>query len=144
MITKLDQAIKIAVDAHAGQKDKAGKPYILHPLRVMLKLQGETERIVAVLHDVVEDSDWTLEGLRDEGFPAEVLEALDCLTRRENETYEAFVKRASTNPIARVVKIADLQDNMDLGRIDKPAERDLARVRKYQKALRLLKIVSFI
>ena len=138
MMATLDHAIQIAVQAHAGQKDKAGKPYILHPLRLMLKMHTDTERIAAVLHDVVEDSDWSLEGLCQQGFQEEVITALDCLTRKENETYESFIERVNTNPTARTVKIADLQDNMDLERINNPTEEDFARIEKYRKALKFL------
>jgi len=90
--------------------------------------------MAAVLHDVVEDTDWTLERLRREGFPEEVLEAVDCLTHRDGESYEEFVERVQTNPIARQVKIADLEDNMNIRRIGRLGAKDLERVGKYHRA----------
>ena len=109
--------------------------YLLHPLRLMLRAQSDEERIVAVLHDVVEDSEWTLEGLRAEGFSETVLAAVDSVTRRRGEAYEDFVRRAGENPIGRRVKLADLEDNCDLGRISDPSEKDIARVAKYRCAI---------
>ena len=143
----LEEAIRVAVDAHAGQLDKAGKPYILHPLRVMLALSTDEERIVGVLHDVIEDSQdradgWTLARLRAEGFSADVIEALDSVTRRTiegaMEDYFDFVRRAGANPIGRRVKIADLRDNSDPSRIPAPTAADHARLEKYRRALELL------
>jgi (p)ppGpp synthase/HD superfamily hydrolase len=137
-LATLERAIGIAAQAHAGQVDKAGAPYILHPLRVMLTLGTLEERIVAVLHDVVEDTDWTFDRLRIEGFAESVLEALDAVTRREGESYEDFVRRAAKNPIGRTVKRADLLDNLDLSRIPVPTASDHHRVAKYRNALSLL------
>jgi len=98
----LERALEIAADAHRGQVDKAGEPYLLHPLRVMLRLAGEQERIVALLHDVVEDAPaWTLDRLRAEGFPEEVVLAVDRLTRREGEPYEALIQRILSLGLAR-------------------------------------------
>ncbi len=141
----LERAIQIAVMAHTGQVDKAGAPYILHPLRVMLAQTTEEARIAAVLHDVVEDGDgWTLNRLRAEGFAPEVVEAVAAVTKRPEEegealeVYLAFVRRAAAHPIGRRVKRADLEDNCDLSRIARPAERDLARIDKYRRALELL------
>ena len=131
----LERAIEIAVKAHAGQVDKAGQPYVLHPLRMMLAVTTPEARLAAVLHDVVEDTAVTLDELRAEGFPASVLEAVDALTKRENEDYEAFIRRVAPNPIAREVKLADLRDNSDLSRIAEPTERDFARVEKYRRAI---------
>jgi (p)ppGpp synthase/HD superfamily hydrolase len=137
-MSTLERAIQIAVQAHMGQKDKGGEPYILHPLRVMFKMHTDLERIVAVLHDVVEDSEWTLDHLRDEGFPDQVLAAVDCLTRRSNEPYEDFIERVQVNALARTVKIADLQDNLDASRLPELTDKDIERIRKYQKALTVL------
>ena len=134
----LERAIEIAARAHAGQRDKAGAPYILHPLRVMLRVQTETERIAAVLHDVVEDSAWTLDQLRAEGFGPAVLETIEALTRRPEESYEEFVLRAGAHPIARRVKLADLADNTDAPRIAEPTEQDRARMERYRRAIALL------
>jgi (p)ppGpp synthase/HD superfamily hydrolase len=137
-MSTLERAIAIAAAAHAGQVDKAGAPYILHPLRVMLRLQTDEERIVAVLHDVVEDCDWSLDDLRAEGFSAAVLRAIDSVTKREGEDYETFVARAAADPIGRRVKLADLQDNSDPTRMANPTDHDRARQEKYQRAIRFL------
>lgn len=134
----LERAITIAAQAHAGQVDKAGLPYILHPLRVMLALSTPEERIVGVLHDVIEDSRWTLQDLRQQGFTAEVVEAVDAVTRRPHESYEQFVLRAVRNPIGRQVKRADLTDNCDRSRIARPTDKDRQRLEKYESALRLI------
>jgi len=134
----LERAIAIAAQAHEGQVDKAGQPYILHPLRVMLALDTPDERIVGVLHDVIEDSLWTLQDLRREGFTAAVLDALDAVTRRPGEAYEPFVRRAARNAIGRKVKRADLIDNCDLSRIPHPGDKDRDRREKYERALRLI------
>jgi len=130
----LERAIAIAVEAHRGQKDKYGAPYILHPLRVMSRLQDTRAKTVAILHDVVEDSDWTFKDLKKEGFPKPILDALDCVTRRDDESYEQFVKRSASNLLARRVKLADLEDNMDLRRIPVLTEKDLQRLKKYHRA----------
>ena len=131
----LEEAIALAVEAHKKQKDKSGQPYILHPLRVMFRLQSETERIVAVLHDVVEDSEITFDDLRQMGYNEEVIEALDGVTRREEETYEEFINRSQQNPISRRVKLADLEDNMDIRRLSRElTERDYKRLQRYKQA----------
>ena len=130
----LEKAAKLAEKAHQGQVDKGGQPYILHPGRVMEQCETETEKIVALLHDVMEDTPYTLEDLRQEGFSEEVLEALLCLTHREGEPYMAYIERVCENPLAARVKYADLQDNMDLRRIPEPTERDFARLEKYKGA----------
>lgn len=137
-LSDLTRAIVIAAEAHRGQVDKAGEVYLLHPLRVMLRMKTEEERIAAVLHDLVEDTDWQLEDLRAEGFSEAVLRAVDHLTRREGEVFHLFAKRAALDPIARAVKRADLEDNLDLSRIPHPTEGDLARMAKYRQALKIL------
>ena len=134
----IEEAIRIAVEAHRGQKDRAGAPYVLHPLRMMFRMQTEAERMAAVLHDVVEDTPWTLDDLRGRGFPDEVVEAVDHLTRREGESYEEFVRRAGAHPIARRVKIADLEDNMDVRRTGTVSERDVERLTRYVRAWKSL------
>ena len=133
----LERAIEIAVEAHKGATDKAGAPYILHPLRMMFAVNSEDERIVAVLHDVVEDAEgWDFDRLEEEDFSAEVIEALKTVTKiTEEEDYDAFIARAMSNPIGRRVKIADLKDNMDVTRIGDLVERDMKRLNKYKKAL---------
>jgi len=139
-VPTLEDAIALASLAHKGQCDKADAPFILHPLRMMLKMQTDAERMVAVLHDVVEHTAYTLDGLRHLGFPEEVIEAVDALTRRreEGETYEEFVARAGRNPLARGVKIADLEDNLDLTRIAASTKKNQRRAERYQRALEAL------
>lgn len=137
-MSNLDLAICIAVKVHAGQKDKAGQPYILHPLRVMFAFRSERERIVAVLHDAMEDGDYSLEDLRNDNFPEDIIEAIDCLTKRENESYEEFIVRVSKNRLASRIKIADLRDNLDLTRLEWLEDKDLDRVSKYHSALNIL------
>lgn len=110
----LEFAIQYATRAHLGQMGRDGQPYILHPLRVMLRLASETERIVAMLHDVVEKTTTTLDDLRRAGFADEVVAAVDTLTRREGESYEDLVNRAAAGALTRAVKLADVQDHLDL------------------------------
>ena len=134
----LDTALKIAVEAHTGQADKVGQPYILHPLRIMLAMTTDEERMVAALHDVVEDSSVTLEDLRKAEFSEPVVAAVDALTHREGESYGDYVKRASLNPLAKRIKITDLEDNMNFRRIWKLEERDRERMERYRQALEFL------
>jgi (p)ppGpp synthase/HD superfamily hydrolase len=135
----LERAIAIAAEAHAGQIDKAGAPYVLHPLRMMLRMSSIDERIVAVLHDVCEDCPgWTLDRLHREGFSERIIDALQSVTKRDGEGYEDFVRRSAANPIGRRVKLADLRDNSDLSRIAVPSERDLQRIEKYRRAIDLI------
>jgi (p)ppGpp synthase/HD superfamily hydrolase len=139
-MSTLERAIVIAAEGHAGVKDKGGWPYILHPLRMMLSLSSADERIVAVLHDVCEDCPgWTFERLRGEGFSETVIAAIESVSKREGEDYDAFVRRAAANPIGRRVKLADLEDNCDLSRIIDPTERDLQRIEKYRRAKKFIK-----
>ena len=142
-MTDLERAIALAVETHAGQVDKAGEPYILHPLRVMFSLSSRDERIVGVLHDVVEDGDVSFEDLIKMGFPPVVIDALKAVTKDPEEEgsdkgYQAFVERAGANPIARQVKIADLLDNLDVTRLGEISEKDSRRMSKYLRALRYL------
>jgi (p)ppGpp synthase/HD superfamily hydrolase len=143
-MSTLERAVVIAAEGHAGMTDKAGAPYILHPLRVMLAMTSRNDQIVGVLHDVVEDcggedrGGWTLDKIRDEGFSAEVVEALDSVTKREDEDYCSFVRRAAANPIGRRIKMADLKDNSDLTRIREPQQRDLDRIEKYRDAINII------
>jgi len=141
-MSTLERAIAIAATAHEGQIDKAGAPYVLHPLRMMLRMATLDERITAVLHDVVEDCDVTLEMLRTEGFSDHVIEAIDSVTKRSGESYDDFVQRAASNPIGPRVKLVDLQDNSDLTRIQHPTERDYVRVEKYRRAIEMLNCPS--
>ena len=141
-VATLEDAISIAAEAHRGQRDKAGAPYLLHPLRLMLRMDSEAAMMAAVLHDVVEDSDWTLERLRERGFSEEVVEAVACLTHRDGESYEDFVERLKTNPLARRVKLADLEDNMNVLRIGQLGPKDLQRIEKYHRAWCVLKEIE--
>lgn len=135
----LERAIEIAVEAHRGVLDKGGNPYVLHPLRVMFSLHTEEEKIVGVLHDVVEDSDWTFEDLMAEGFSEAVIEGLKSVTKTdEAEDYEVFVHRAMRNAIGRKVKIADITDNLDVRRIKELKPKDMERLNKYKRALAVL------
>lgn len=134
-MSTLERAIAIAAEAHAGQADMAGAPYILHPLRVMLRMTTEDERIAAVLHDVVEDCPaFPIDRLAVARFSPDVLAALDALTRREGESYGDFIERAGANPLARRVKLADLADNSDLSRLPNPGPADFRRQEKYRRA----------
>jgi (p)ppGpp synthase/HD superfamily hydrolase len=138
-MSTLERAIAIAAEAHAGQVDKAGAAYVLHPLRVMLAVATPEERIVGVLHDVCEDCPgWSFERLRAEGFSEAVLAGLDAVTKREGEDYPDFVRRAAADPIGRAVKLADLRDNCDLARIASPGEADFRRIEKYRQAIAMI------
>ena len=149
----LEKAIKIAVEAHTGQVDKGGNPYILHPLRVMLSLDSEEERIVGVLHDVVEDcKGWSWERLKEQGCSDKLIEALKSVSKTPEEEaeyrslledeklghYLEFIQRAKANKIGRKVKAADIRDNLDISRIDDITEQDINRLNRYKKALSLL------
>jgi len=134
---KLEQAIQLATRLHAGQVDKAGEDYIQHPLRVMQAVDGETAKIVAVLHDTLEDTAIALSDL-EESFGSEVAAAVQALTRSPEEDYFDFIRRVKQNAIATAVKVADLHDNMNLSRLPTVTEKDMARYAKYQKALELL------
>ena len=134
-MSTLEKAIALAVKVHQGQTDRAGAPYILHPLRVMFRLQGDVEQIVGVLHDVVEDSETTFDDLRRMGFNETVITALDAVTRRDDEAYEEFVERSAAQSLARRVKLADLADNMDVRRFSGDlSAKDLARLNRYRRA----------
>lgn len=138
-MSTLQRAIEIATEAHMGQFDKAGKDYIGHPLRVMEMGKTEDEKIVGVLHDVIEDTDWTFEKLEAEGFSPEVIAALRCVTKiTENENYDDFIDRVKKNPLAVAVKINDLSDNMDIRRLPYLSDKDVKRLKKYLKAYKRL------
>ena len=132
-MSTLERAIAIAAQAHAGQTDKAGEPYILHPLRLMLAMETGLERIVAVLHDVVEDSGITLEKLRAEGFAEEAVAAIDALTKRDGESKMDAAARAKGNALALRVKLADNADNQDMILTSDPTEADVARIEEYRR-----------
>ena len=138
-MSTLERAIEIATEAHKGQVDKAGNEYIGHPLRVMEMGKTLEEKIVGVLHDVVEDTDWTFERLEAEGFAPEVIAALRCVTKTsDNENYDDFIERVKKNPLAVAVKINDLTDNMDIRRLPYLSDKDVKRLKKYLKAYKRL------
>ena len=138
-MSNLQRAIEIATLAHKGQFDKSGKDYIGHPLRVMEMGKTEEEKIIGVLHDVIEDTDWTFEALEKEGFSKEVMNALRCVTKlSENENYDDFIERVKKNPLAVAVKINDLSDNMDIRRLPYLSDKDVKRLKKYLKAYKKL------
>ena len=144
----LQRAIEIAVDAHKTDIDKGGNPYILHPLRLMMQMDTEDEKIVAVLHDVVEDhgEQWSMEKIKAEGFPTSVIRGLESVTKMPEEesdasddVYFSFVRRAAADPIGRKVKFADIKDNLDITRLGRDiTENTVARLRKYKKALDIM------
>jgi (p)ppGpp synthase/HD superfamily hydrolase len=135
IMATIERAIEIAVGAHAGQREKAGASYITHPLRVMAAVTDGEAQIVAVLHDVVEASGWTIDELRAEGFSETVLVAVDALTRRDGEAYVDFVDRAKSNALARIVKRADLLDNIERTRLARSGASDDERSARYVEAL---------
>ncbi len=139
-MSSLNRAIEIAREAHLGQVDKSGMDYINHPLRVMSLCETETEKIVGVLHDVIEDSNFTFEYLINEGFSDEVIEALRCITKlSEEENYDSFIERVKQNNLAVRVKICDLTDNLDVRRLKTITEKDFIRLSKYLHAYHSLR-----
>ncbi len=130
----IEKAIKIAVDAHQGQIDRYGQPYILHVLRVMLAGENREEQICGALHDVVEDSDWTTEDLLKEGFPAHIVEVVRLMTIEAGDDYQQKMDDLEGNELAIKVKLNDLRDNMDLKRYNLLDEKDRLRVNKYLSA----------
>ena len=134
MEERLQKAIELATEAHKGQTDRAGKPYIGHVTRVMQAGKTLEERMAGVLHDIVEDTPWTFEDLLREGIPADVVDAVRCLTKIENESYDRFIERVKTNPTAIAVKLNDLRDNMDVTRLPAISDKDVERLRKYHRA----------
>lgn len=129
----IEKAISIALEKHSGQTDNNGKPYILHVLRVMLAMDTEDEMTAGVMHDVIEDSDYTLDNMEEDGFPEHIINAVDAISRREGESYEDFFNRAVQDPIAKKIKKADLEDKMRLKEYDKLSEKDLEKLNKYIK-----------
>lgn len=134
----LDKAAQICVSKHAGQRDKAGAPYFQHPMRVAMRCRTDEEKMVALLHDTIEDTDVTADYLLDEGFPREVVDGILSVTKREGESYEDFVARAKQNPLGRAVKLHDLEDNLDLMRLSEVSPDMAARLSKYLAAHRFL------
>ena len=138
----LEKALRIAVNAHAGQVDKSGKPYIFHPVRVCCRCFTDEEKIVALLHDTIEDTDITAEDLLSEEFPRHIVDAILSISRKEGESYEDFVRRSSLNPLGRSVKLHDLEDNMDISRLEQVTEKDLERLNRYIKAYTYLETMQ--
>ena len=134
----LQKARAIAEEAHRGQVDKGGNPYVQHPVRVAEACCTPEAKIAALLHDTIEDGGVTAGYLCEQGFPDCIVEAVVALTRQEGEDYEDYVRRVAANPIGREVKLADLSDNMDISRIPHPTNRDWSRLEKYRRAWRLL------
>ncbi len=134
----IEKSLAIALDAHTGHVDKANQPYILHPIRVMNKMNNEIEMSVAILHDVVEDSSLSFEQLQAKGISKEVVEILRHLTKSRKESYDEFIERVMKNKVAVKVKIEDIKDNMDINRLPNVSEVDLNRLQKYHRALKRL------
>lgn len=134
----LQKAITIAVEAHKNQTDRYQAPYLMHVMRVMMRGKTEEEKICGILHDVVEDTEWTFEDLKKEGFTDAMIEALRCLTKGENEPYDDYISRVKTNKLAIAVKLNDLEDNMDVRRMPQMEPNDVDRFNKYLKAYQQL------
>ena len=137
-MSTIERAIVLAARKHAGQTDKGNQPYIFHPLRLMLKMKTPEQQFVAVLHDILEDTDTTVVDLISLGFSSEVIEAIQALTKKEGESRIEAAYRAVRNPIARAVKLADVADNMDLSRIPHPSTKDLLRLEEYKHVQQIL------
>ena len=138
-MSTLEKAIALAATQHAGQLDKGGQPYILHPLRLMLQFSNPTLQIIAVLHDILEDTATTAEELKALGFRAEITQAIQALTKQTGESRSEAAKRTALNPLATQVKYVDVLDNMNLSRINNPTARDFARLEEYKEVLEILK-----
>ena len=138
-MNQLRKALELAYEKHKNQVDKAGKPYFLHPVMLALRLEGK-KKIVAILHDIIEDTDITEKDLLDIGFDDDIVEAVVLLTRDKNITYYDYIKKIkySNNTLAYWVKMADLEDNMDLSRFENVTDKDKERVKRYQKAVDIL------
>ena len=133
-----EKAYEIAKRAHLGQIDKAGEDYIKHPEKVASFVNSDEEKAVAYLHDVIEDTELTLEDLREYGFSEEVLKAVDVITKKKGQAYQTYLNSVKENKLARVVKLADLRHNSDLTRLINITEKDIERKEKYQKAIDFL------
>ena len=133
-----DKALRIAIRAHKGQKDRSGKEYIMHPIRVSERCKTMQAKIVAILHDTIEDTEITPEILLSEGFPQTIVDAVLSVTKLDGEEYEDFVRRSEKNPIGKEVKLADLEDNMDIRRLNEITDKDVKRLKKYLKAWKYL------
>ncbi|WP_298771108.1 hypothetical protein [uncultured Shewanella sp.] len=134
----IELAIDIALKSHRGQVDKAGKPYILHPLRLMEKMETDEEKVVAVLHDVLEDSTLTASELMKLGVPDHAVQAIACLTKQLGEKYDDYLNKVLSNTLAVKVKRADLEDNMNILRLNAITDNDLSRLQQYHRAWKML------
>ena len=135
---KTKKALKLCFEAHKAQLDKSGMPYVFHPCHLAEQMKDETTTVVALLHDVIEDTDYTFNDLIAMGFDGAIIEAIELMTHEEGVPYMDYVEKIKSNPIAREVKLADLRHNSDLSRLDAPTEKDKMRVEKYRKAIVLL------
>lgn len=133
-----DLALQIATKAHEGQKDKSGYEYIMHPIRVAERCKDTRAKIVALLHDTIEDTFVTTDYLREQGFPDEIIEGVLSVTKHQGESYDEFVRRAAENHLGKEVKKADLEDNMDIRRLKELTDEDVGRLRKYLRAWQFL------
>ena len=133
-----EKAMQIAIKTHSNQVDKGGNPYIHHPVRVEMMCDSSQERLVALLHDTIEDGDITAEYLLKQGFPHEIVDAVVSVTRNKGEDYFNFIQRCKENQIGRRVKMADLKDNMDITRLNELTKKDIERLKKYHKAYKAL------
>lgn len=140
----LELAIKVATEAHVGQVDKGGKPYINHPQAVAASLTNTEYKIVAYLHDVCEDTSITSDDLKDMGFTYRIVNSIRLLTKTDELTYEEYLRRLRMDSCARAVKIADLKHNMDITRIPNPSEKDYVRIEKYKKSLAFLESSTYV
>ena len=134
----VDRAFEIAVNAHKGQKDRYGNNYIFHPIRVLMRVNSIKDKIVAILHDVVEDTDWTVDQLAQEGFPKEIIDAIEAISRREEEEYIDYIERVQGNEIAMRVKLADLEDNINIHRLNNIYNGGSDRLNRYMTAYDIL------
>ena len=139
IMSTLEKAIALAATQHAGQLDKGGQAYILHPLRLMLQFSNPTLQIIAVLHDILEDTATTAEDLEALGFSAEIIQSIQALTKQTGESRLEAAKRTALNPLATQVKYVDVADNMNLTRINNPTAHDFARLEEYKVVLEILK-----
>ena len=135
---KTKAALKLCFEAHKNQTDKSGMPYVFHPFHLAEQMKDEETTIAALLHDVIEDTDYTIADLEQMGFSPDVLEALKLLTHNDDTPYMEYVAKIKDNPIAKAVKLADLEHNSDLSRLDTIDEKALKRKKKYSQAIRLL------
>ncbi|MBO5313021.1 MAG: bifunctional (p)ppGpp synthetase/guanosine-3',5'-bis(diphosphate) 3'-pyrophosphohydrolase [Clostridia bacterium] len=133
------KALKLCFDAHREQTDKTGMPYVFHPFHLAEQMKDELSTVCALLHDVIEDTEYTFDDLREMGFPESVIEVLTLLTHQEDVPYMDYVRGTCASPVAREIKLADLEHNSDLTRFDSLTEYDLKRNEKYREAIKLLK-----